>query len=51
VTPNKVIPKLARATLAELAAGFVPFDAVGAGLALWAYRGGPWAPLSRHPFH
>jgi 2'-5' RNA ligase len=47
---NKVTPEEARRTLATLSAGFVPFDAGATGLALWAYRGGPWAPLSRHPF-
>ena len=47
---NKVTPAEARRTLAGLAAGFAPFEAVGTGLALWAYRGGPWAPLSRHLF-
>ena len=39
---NKVDPAVARALLAELSAGFEPFDVRGTGLALWAYRGGPW---------
>ena len=39
---NKVDPAVARALLAELSAGFEPFEALGTGLALWAYRGGPW---------
>lgn len=47
---NKVTPEEARRTLADLAAGFAPFDARATGLGLWAYQGGPWAPVSRHPF-
>ena len=39
---NKVDPAVARALHEELAAGFQPFTATGTGLALWAYRGGPW---------
>jgi hypothetical protein len=39
---NKVDPAVARALHEELAAGFQPFDATGTGLALWAYKGGPW---------
>ncbi len=39
---NKVDPAVARALHEELAAGFQPFTALGTGLALWAYRGGPW---------
>ena len=39
---NKVTAPVARALHAQLAAQFVPFDAVGTGLKLWAYRGGPW---------
>ena len=39
---NKVDPAVARALHEELAAGFQPFEAQGTGLALWAYRGGPW---------
>ena len=47
---NKVPPEAARALLAELAAGFAPRPLAIAGLAAWWYRGGPWEPLSRHPF-
>lgn len=47
---NKVEPPVARALLAELQAGFVPRPLAIAGLAAWWYRGGPWEPLSRHPF-
>ena len=39
---NKVEPAVARALLSELEASFQPFEVQGTGLALWAYRGGPW---------
>jgi 2'-5' RNA ligase len=39
---NKVEPAVARALHEELSASFQPFEAVGTGLALWAYKGGPW---------
>lgn len=39
---NKVDPAVARQLLADLQAEFRPFTATGTGLALWAYRGGPW---------
>lgn len=39
---NKVEPVVARALFAQLEAGFVPFRALGMGLQLWTYRGGPW---------
>lgn len=44
---NKVDPAVARALHEELAAGFQPFAAQGTGLALWAYKGGPWE-LKQH---
>ena len=47
---NKVTPEVARATLARLEAGFAPREVAATGLALWAYAGGPWEPLSRFPF-
>jgi 2'-5' RNA ligase len=47
---NKVTPQEARATLARLEAGFAPREVTATGLALWAYAGGPWEPLSRFPF-
>jgi 2'-5' RNA ligase len=47
---NKVTPEQARATLARLEGGFAPWEATATGLALWAYAGGPWEPLSRYPF-
>ncbi len=46
---NKVDPAVARALHEELAAGFRPFEAQGTGLALWAYRGGPWEQLAQWP--
>jgi len=39
---NKVDPAVARRLHEELAADFQPFEALGTGLALWDYRGGPW---------
>ena len=47
---NKVAPAAARQLLAEMQAGFAPFEAVGRGLHLWAYRGGPWESLAELPF-
>jgi 2'-5' RNA ligase len=47
---NKVTPEQARALLARLSAGFVPFGAVAEGLLLWHYRGGPWDLAARHDF-
>ncbi|MGI4741498.1 MAG: 2'-5' RNA ligase family protein [Janthinobacterium lividum] len=47
---NKVDPAVARALHTELSANFVPFDATGTGLALWAYRGGPWEQRQLFPF-
>lgn len=47
---NKVDPAAARQLLAELQATFEPFEAVGTGLHLWAYRNGPWESLNEFPF-
>ena len=47
---NKVDPAAARQLLADLQAGFEPFEAEGTGLHLWAYRGGPWESLAELPF-
>ena len=47
---NKVDPAAARQLLSGLQAGFEPFDAVGTGLHLWAYRGGPWESLAEFSF-
>lgn len=43
---NKVAPEAASALHAELEAGFAPFAAIGTGLQLWAYCGGPWEPVA-----
>jgi hypothetical protein len=43
-------PEVARAVHGELAAGFVPEAAPVPALQLWRYLGGPWEPVSRHPF-
>jgi hypothetical protein len=47
---NKVPPQEAKALLRTLEAEFRPSPVAIAGLASWWYRGGPWAPLSRHMF-
>ncbi|GAB3638176.1 2'-5' RNA ligase family protein [Hymenobacter arcticus] len=47
---NKVDPAVARALYEELTTGFEPFTAQGTGLALWAYRGGPWELRQRFAF-
>ena len=47
---NKVEPGVARALLAELQAGFVPYAVTATGLALWRYLGGPWEPLGAYRF-
>ena len=47
---NKVEPKIAKALLAELQAGFASRPLQIAGLASWWYRGGPWDLLSEHRF-
>ncbi len=47
---NKVAPAAAKALLAELSRDFAPRPLAITGLASWWYRGGPWAPLSRHMF-
>ena len=39
---NKVAPEAARQLLADLAADFQPFFALGTGLQLWHHRNGPW---------
>jgi len=39
---NKVTAEAAAALLAEMTAGFEPWEARGEGLLLWHYRGGPW---------
>jgi 2'-5' RNA ligase len=47
---NKVDPGTARRVHTALAAGFAPETAVVPALRLWRYLGGPWEPISRHPF-
>lgn len=47
---NKADPTQARQLLATLEADFAPFGAVGTGLHLWAYRGGPWESLAEFGF-
>ena len=47
---NKVDPAVARTLHEELSAGFQPFTAEGTGLALWAYKGGPWELRQRISF-
>ena len=42
---NKVAPETARALLARLQRGFVPFDTEGVALRLWRYLDGPWEAL------
>ncbi|RZK21287.1 MAG: 2'-5' RNA ligase family protein [Hymenobacter sp.] len=39
---NKVDPAVARTLHEKLSAEFQAFTAEGTGLALWAYKGGPW---------
>ncbi|WP_214403121.1 2'-5' RNA ligase family protein [Pseudonocardia lacus] len=47
---NKVAPEIARALHADLAAAFVPETAPVPALELSRYLGGPWEPVSHHPF-
>ena len=47
---NKVDKDTARATLAEIEAGFAAYDTTVEALALWRYRGGPWEAAGRFPF-
>lgn len=47
---NKVDPAAARSLLNQLQTDFAPFGAVGTGLQLWAYQGGPWKALAQFPF-
>ena len=47
---NKVTPAAARQLLAQLQAAFLPFGAVGTGLHLWTYQGGPWASVAEFSF-
>jgi hypothetical protein len=47
---NKVTPAVAQQTLLQVKNGFEAFTAIGTGLSLWAYEGGPWKALHHFPF-
>lgn len=47
---NKVAPEEARGLMKQLDADFRRRPVELEGLAVWAYRDGTWAPMSRHPF-
>jgi 2'-5' RNA ligase len=47
---NKADPARARALHEELLAGFSPWAVTAVGLALWEYRGGPWAAVCTRRF-
>ncbi|MGG5811984.1 2'-5' RNA ligase family protein [Falsiroseomonas sp. CW058] len=47
---NKAAPDAARALFEEMRADFAPWAAVGEGLLLWHYRGGPWDAAGRFGF-
>ncbi|GAA4380457.1 2'-5' RNA ligase family protein [Hymenobacter koreensis] len=47
---NKVRPEVARTLHQQLTETFLPFEAQGIGLRLWAYRGGPWELLRTFSF-
>ena len=47
---NKVAPKVARALLTELQAGFAPRALTIKGLGLHRYLGGPWEKVADYPF-
>jgi 2'-5' RNA ligase superfamily protein len=47
---NKVDPRTARQTLAELATLDEGWSATATGIALWHYDGGPWSPIGTTPF-
>ena len=47
---NKVDPAEARALLARLMDGFVPFGGLATGIRLWRYLGGPWSLVQETPF-
>lgn len=47
---NKVDPRTARWTLAELATLDDGRSATATGIALWHYDGGPWSPVGTTPF-
>lgn len=47
---NKVEPAQAQALVAQLAAGFTPWDMTASGVAVWRYVGGPWEPVQTVAF-
>ncbi|WP_210529110.1 2'-5' RNA ligase family protein [Rubellimicrobium arenae] len=47
---NKVSPEVARDTLSQLRAAFVPWEAQARGLLLWRYKGGPWESVAEFAF-
>jgi hypothetical protein len=47
---NKVAPAVAKQTLLQLKERFESFDALGIGLSLYAYEGGPWKLVQEFPF-
>jgi 2'-5' RNA ligase len=47
---NKVASADAKATLAVLTAGFIPFVTRAVGVAIWRYLDGPWEPLGSVAF-
>jgi len=47
---NKVGADAASALLVRLSATFAPFEAVGTGVLLWRYRGGPWEAVGEFAF-
>ena len=47
---NKAEPAAARQLLADMQADFAPFEAMGTGLHLWAYRQGPWESVAGFSF-
>jgi hypothetical protein len=48
---NKVSPAEAQKTWAILQASFQPFGAIGEGLSLWSYEGGPWKFIRSYAFN
>ncbi|MGB3776762.1 MAG: 2'-5' RNA ligase family protein [Tunicatimonas sp.] len=47
---NKVTPDEAKRLHTQLSEGFKPFEAVGTGLHLWEYHGGPWESKQEFAF-
>ena len=48
---NKVTPAVARTLHEQLTASFQPFQAMGVGLRLWTYKGGPWEKRGAFSFN